>query len=160
MPLKDYDDPHYIVKVEKAIAKKYGHEAIQNPKANWNEEKEKEYLEQSKEFYKKQQALDEKSEKVEVDGIFVPKKLLNKKSERTCPVCNAYSFRIKDDTYMNKFDCCFRCYIQYVEYRRERWNTGWRPSHGPYKKPTLLSKFHDLLKKVYSHFKTNLYQGE
>ena len=27
MPLKDYDDPNYIVKVEKAIAEKYGYEA-------------------------------------------------------------------------------------------------------------------------------------
>jgi hypothetical protein len=127
MPLKDHDDPHYIVKVEKAIAKKYGKEAIQNPKANWNEEKEKEYLEQSKEFYKKQQALDEKSEKVEVDGIFVPKKLLNKKNDRTCPICNIYSFSKKDDAYMNKFECCFKCYIQHVENREERWQSGWRP---------------------------------
>jgi len=130
MPLKDYDDPHYIVKVEKAIAKKYGHEAIQNPKANWDEEKEKEYLEQSKEYYKKQQALDEKTEKVEVDGIFIPKKLLNKKSERTCPVCKAYSFRIKDDVYMNKFSCCYKCYIQYIDGREERWLSGWRPEKG------------------------------
>ena len=127
MPLKDYDDPNYIVKVEKAIEKKYGYEAIQNPKANWNEEKEKEYLEQSKEFYKKQQALGEKFEKVEVDGIFVPKKLLNKNSKRTCPVCKIYSFSSRDDTYMNKFDCCFGCYIQYVENREERWKSGWRP---------------------------------
>ena len=28
-------DPNYVVKVEKAIADKYGEEAIQNPKANW-----------------------------------------------------------------------------------------------------------------------------
>ena len=127
MPLKDHDDPNYIVKVEKAIAEKYGEETVQNPKANWNEEKEKEYLEQSKEFYKKQQALDEKSEKVEVDGIFVPKKLLNKNSERTCPVCKIYSFSSRDDTYMNKFDCCFECHVQYVHGREERWQSGWRP---------------------------------
>ena len=127
MPLKDYDDPHYVVKVEKAIAEKYGEEAVQNPKANWNEEKEKEYQEQSTEFYKKQQALGEKSEKVEVDGIFVPKKLLNKKNDRTCPICNIYSFSKKDDAYMNKFECCFKCYIQHVENREERWQSGWRP---------------------------------
>ena len=104
MPLKDYDDPNYIVKVEKAIAKKYGYEAIQNPKATWTQEKEKEYLKQVKDFYARQHKLDEKSEKVEVDGIFVPKKLLNKKS-----------------------DSCFKCYIKYVEYREERWLSGWRP---------------------------------
>ena len=110
MPLKDYDDPHYIVKVEKAIAKKYGYETIQNLKANWTPEKEKEYIKQVREFYKRQQKLDEKSEKVEVEGVFIPKKLLNKKSKRTCPVCDIYSFNSKDDVYMNKFDCCFNCF--------------------------------------------------
>ena len=38
-------DPNYVVKLEKAIAEKYGEETIQNPKKNWNEEKE--YLDQS-----------------------------------------------------------------------------------------------------------------
>ena len=37
-------DPNYTVKVEKAIAKKYGEETIQHPKSNWTDEKEKEYL--------------------------------------------------------------------------------------------------------------------
>ena len=127
MPLKDYDDPNYIVKVEKAIAEKYGYEAIQNPKATWTQEKEKEYLKQVRDFYARQHKLDEKSEKVEVDGIFIPKKLLNKKSNRTCPVCDVYSFSSQDDVYMNKFDCCFKCYIKYVEYREERRLSGWRP---------------------------------
>jgi len=127
MPLKQYKDPHYIVKVEKAIKKKYGYETIQNPKANWTPEKEKEYLKQIKDFYIRQQKLDEKSEKVEVDGIFVSKKLLNKKNDRSCPVCSIYSFNAQDDVYMNKFNCCFKCYIQHVEDREERWQSGWRP---------------------------------
>jgi len=38
------NDPDYIVKVEQAIAKKYGEEAIQNPKADWDEDKEKSIL--------------------------------------------------------------------------------------------------------------------
>ena len=41
---------------------------IQNPKKYWDEEKEKEYIEQSKEFYKKIQSLEEKSEKVELEA--------------------------------------------------------------------------------------------
>ena len=32
-------DLNEIAKIEKAIKKKYGSEAIQNPKANWNKEK-------------------------------------------------------------------------------------------------------------------------
>tara|TARA_R100001082_G_scaffold88214_1_gene54617 strand:- start:231 stop:620 length:390 start_codon:yes stop_codon:yes gene_type:complete len=125
--IKQYDDPHYIVKLEKAIAEKYGHEAIQNPKKGWNEEKEKEYIEQQKRYYERLQSLEEKSEKVEVDGIFISKKLLNKKSNRTCPTCGSYSFKLGDDVYMNKYGCCYECFFKYVEGREERWKSGWRP---------------------------------
>ena len=55
------------------------------------------------------------------------KKLLNRESNRQCPVCDKYSFDRKDDLYMNKFKCCFDCYIQHVEGREKRWATGWRP---------------------------------
>jgi len=37
-------DPEHLIKVEKAIQEKYGDEAIQNPKATWDQIKEKEYL--------------------------------------------------------------------------------------------------------------------
>ena len=37
-------DPNYAIKVEQAIAKKYGEETVQHPKKNWDNEKEKEYL--------------------------------------------------------------------------------------------------------------------
>ena len=45
-------DLNEIAKIEKAIAKKFGTETIVNPKAFWTNEKEEEYLEQVKEFYK------------------------------------------------------------------------------------------------------------
>ena len=38
-----------------------------------------------------------------------------------------YSFDKKDDFYMNKFECCHCCYIQWVDGREERWLKGWRP---------------------------------
>ena len=44
--MKKDKDPNLIAKIEQAIEKKYGKEAIKHPKAEWNEEKEKEYLEQ------------------------------------------------------------------------------------------------------------------
>lgn len=34
-------DPNYVVKVEKAIAEKYGQETIKHPKRDWDDEKEK-----------------------------------------------------------------------------------------------------------------------
>ena len=56
---KDWD---YIAGVERAIKEKYGDAAIHNPKANWNEEKEKKYVEQVKE---RADSIKEKAEKQE-----------------------------------------------------------------------------------------------
>jgi len=125
MAEKDFD---YIARLEKAIQKKYGRETIINPKSNWDDEKEQQYLEQLKEYSKKQQAIKEESERVEKDGFFLPKNLINKKSKRKCPVCGTYSFSKRDDLYVNKFECCWLCYIQWVEGREERWKKGWRPN--------------------------------
>ena len=123
-------DPHYVVKLEKAIAEKYGKEAIQNPKSGWTPEKEKEYIEQVKKIKEKRNQKQDASEKVETNGFLINKKLLNREQKRNCPVCESYSLEMKDDVYMTKFDCCFKCYIQYVEDREERWETGWRPNTG------------------------------
>jgi len=123
-------DWNRIAKIEQAISKKYGEEAIQNPKGSWTDKKEQEYLEQIKQLSKKETYLQEKDEKVEVNGILVPKKLLNRESNRTCPVCDTYSFDVRDDVYMNKYDCCRRCYVKYIEDREERWQSGWRPNNG------------------------------
>jgi len=120
-------DPNYVVKVEKAIAKKYGEETIQNPKANWTDEKEKEYLSDLKSLYSDHEGAEDLN-KQEVNGVLIPKKLLNNDSNRTCPVCSKYSFKSNDDVYMTKFQCCEKCYIQWVEDREERWQKGWRPN--------------------------------
>ena len=120
-------DQDYIASVEKAIAQKYGTDTIQNPKSNWTDEKEREYLSQLKKFSENERRQQDQEEKVETNGYFISKKLLNKETNRTCPVCDTYSFNLKDDVYMSKFECCFKCYIQWVEDREERWATGWRP---------------------------------
>ena len=118
-------DPDYIAKLEKAIADKYGKETIAHPKADWDDEKEMEYLNELKVNYRR---LNEEQEKQEVNGVLISKELLNKKTNRSCPTCNSYSFKSRDDLYMTKFGCCFNCYIQFVEGREERWATGWRPN--------------------------------
>jgi len=56
------------------------------------------------------------------------KKLLTKDNKAECPVCDDYSFSTRDDVYLNKWDCCYRCYVQWVEGREERWEQGWRPA--------------------------------
>jgi len=65
---------------------------------------------------------------VETNGFLVSKQLLNKDNTRNCPVCDVYSFEIKDDLYMDKYECCYSCYIKWVEDREDRWvEEGWRP---------------------------------
>ncbi len=117
-------DLNKIAKYEKAIKEKYGNEAIQNPKKSWDEEKEAKYLEELKTFYK---GSTRKKKTEEVEGFEIVDKKLKSKTERTCPVCGVYSMTSRDDLYMNKFQCCWDCYIQYVDGREERWKTGWRP---------------------------------
>ena len=118
-------DSNYAVKVEKAIAERYGEEAVVNPKSQWDDDKEQEYLRELQNNYRQGKS---ESEQIELDGVLISKELLNKESERSCPTCNTYSFKSVDDLYMTKFDCCFKCYIQYVEDREDRWKSGWRPN--------------------------------
>ena len=121
-------NPNKIAAYEKAIGKKYGKETIQNPNANWDDEKEAEYIESSKKFQTKVSKYHEDNDLVETDGFLMPKRLLNSESNRTCPTCSTYSFNKADDFYMHKFECCQACYIKWVEGREERWLAGWRPT--------------------------------
>jgi hypothetical protein len=121
------DDPNYVAKLEKAISEKYGEEAIQNPKKLWNKEKEQKYLKDLKEFYSRETEKRESERQRTEGGILISKRILEKESNRECPVCVKYSFAMKDDLYMSKFQCCFDCYIHYVEGREARWRSGWRP---------------------------------
>lgn len=123
-------DPNYIAKLEKAITQKYGEETINNPRRFWDEDKEKEYIQQSLEERQKFAKLSETQDKVEEDGFLINKKLLTRDHNRTCPVCEKYSFEFRDDLYMNKFEACFICYIQYIDGREKRWKEGWRPNRG------------------------------
>ncbi len=122
------DKQDYIVKLEKAISQKYGEEATYNPKRFWDEDKEKEYLQQSIQEQQKFAKNAESQDKIEADGFLINKKLLNRDHKRTCPVCSKYSFHSRDDLYMNKFEACFKCYVRYIEGREERWTEGWRPN--------------------------------
>ena len=124
-------DPNRIARIEQAIAKKYGQEAVENPRTHWNDKKEEEYEEQLKKLAEKESKYEDSQEKIEVDGVLMSKKLLTRESvRRDCPVCKTFSFNLKDDTYMNRYDCCHSCYIQWVDGREERWKTGWRPPKG------------------------------
>ena len=109
-------DWNYIAKLEKAIKKQYGEEAIQNPKSNWDKEKEQEYLKQLEIVAEKERKhIQEEKQKVNIEGFLVSKKLLNKETDRVCPVCEKYCFGKKHTAYLNKFESCVDCYIKYAE---------------------------------------------
>jgi hypothetical protein len=116
-----------IAQLEKAIANKYSDEAVKNPESGWDEGKEKRFQDQLKKFNQKIERNSSFEDKVEVNGVLVSKKLFIRESNRTCPICNTYSFSVQDDTYVVKYSCCFKCYVKYVEDREERWESGWRP---------------------------------
>ena len=89
------DKQEYIAKLEHAITQKYGQEAINNPARFWTEDKEKEYIQQSTEERQKFAKLSDTQDKVEQDGFLINKKLLTRDHNRTCPVCEKYSFHPK-----------------------------------------------------------------
>ena len=127
---KDNKDPNYLATLEKAIADKYGKEAIQNPKADWSDDKEKQYQKEVKHVNRRLYESDESSEKVDVNGVFISKKLLTREANRTCPICGKYNLNSRDDVFILKWLCCEECYIQHVEDREDRWKKGWRPNNG------------------------------
>ena len=106
---KDYT---YVAQVEEQIAKKYGKIAAQDFRNGWCEEKEQKYLDQLANRSSNQSKKNRTEEQ---------------KNERTCPVCKTYSFSARDDLYMNRFRCCYKCYVDFVIHREDQWREGWRP---------------------------------
>ena len=121
-------DLNYVAALERAISQKYGDVAVLNPKSLWDEEKEKEYLQLTKEKLKSEDASDKTKEYLDLNGVLIQKKLINSANSRKCEFCNTYSFNREDDVYFSKFDTCRKCYVNYIEDREERWKNGWRPN--------------------------------
>mgnify|MGYP003125810760 CR=1 FL=1 len=115
-----------IAAIEKAIEKKYGTETIRNPKSNWTPEKEKKYLRELKNFYMKKEGQKEKKRLSE--NFYIKERKDSVQLDRDCPVCGVYSFSSRDDLYMAKFECCYKCYVSFIEGREDRWFSGWRPN--------------------------------
>jgi hypothetical protein len=105
----------YIASVEKAVAEKYGKQAVQDFRNEWSPEKEKEYLDQLAAANKSSFTAKAKEDRTT-------------NTDRQCPLCKTYSFSSKDDLYMNRFQCCYLCYNDFIEHEEDRWNSGWRPS--------------------------------
>lgn len=121
---KNNKDPDFALKLEKAISERYGAETIVNPSSKWTKEKEKKYLKDLEFFYSKDNMREKRKEH---KGFLVSEKLFNKESDMFCDVCEAYSPKFENKIYFLKFECCYKCYIKFVENREVRWKSGWRP---------------------------------
>jgi len=115
-------DINFIAALEKSVREKYGELTITNPKGNWNPEKEKEYLEQVKESYKKEFLAEQTQEKMDLGGVLIAKKLFNSNNNRQCNECKKYSFNRDDDVYLTKYQVCTICYIAKFEGREYNGN--------------------------------------
>ena len=91
------------IKFPKRIIDRIKYKYKRPKRYDWNSKKEEAYLEQLRLLNQKLDKISEKLEKVEVEGVLLPKKLLNKDSNRSCPVCNTYSFDTRDNVYMTKY---------------------------------------------------------
>jgi hypothetical protein len=124
MNKKNVDIAHY----EKAISEKYGEETVSNPKSGWDNEKEALYLEQMKKVYQREKIIKDKEHKEKHEGFFVSSNLFINRQSRKCEACGCFSLSKSDNLFLNKYSCCQKCYIEYVEDREERWLDGWRPN--------------------------------
>ena len=120
-------DLNYIAAVEKAISKKYGEEAIVNPRAGWDKEKEEKYKSHVEEAAAESLPFHEDERYEEVKGVLIHKKLFNKRKRKICSCCEIKIKNLDDDTCYTKYETCFKCYVQYIEGRVKRCEEGWRP---------------------------------
>jgi hypothetical protein len=121
-------DPNHIAALEKAVAEKYGKDAVQDFRSLWTSEKEKNYISDVKAVTSKTKRPRSTGEKKVSDDTVIKTRRKHHTENRTCPVCKTYSFSGRDDLYMNRYECCYLCYTDFVLYREEAWKNGNRPS--------------------------------
>ncbi len=121
-------DLNYIAAVEKAIAEKYGKEATNNFRYRWSPALEQEYLKQLRDASKKRYKKRPKEVDAVADDTLVTKRNRVANTKRSCPVCKTYSFSGRDDLYMNRYECCYRCYVDFVAPDEDKWKKGDRPT--------------------------------
>ena len=121
------DKTDYIAAVEKAISKKYGENTSRDIRYFWDKDKEKIYKKQLKQLSKKSLEEGRNKKQIEKNGYLLLKKNRKSKLHANCPLCSERTQKIFDDIKIEKYECCQRCFIDFVEDREDRWDSGWRP---------------------------------
>ena len=99
-------DLNQVAKIEQAIEKRWGKEAVENPASHWDEEKEKEYLEQLKERVRNERSSYSTKEH---EGILITSKLFNNRRVDRCPECSSFKLSKRDKVLIKKVGHCQRC---------------------------------------------------
>lgn len=99
-------DLNEVAKIEQAIENRWGKEAVENPASHWDDQKEKDYLEQLKEQTTKQEKSSITKEK---DGILITSKLFIDRKADKCPVCFDFRMSDIDKVLIKKKGHCQRC---------------------------------------------------
>jgi hypothetical protein len=94
-----------IAAMEREVSRRYGPDAASDFRVK-DEEEQKKIQEELESFYKKIEKIKNMAK--------------SSAKHRTCPVCEEYSFKAKDDVYMIKFGCCFKCFVEHIENRESR----------------------------------------
>lgn len=112
-----------LQKIEKEITDKFGVEATLSPKAFWNNEREQEYQKQVDSFLEKEENKRKSEEKIEKDGILVPRRLfIEENIKKGCKFCQKYFLDFRDKIYVNKYNGCYECYINFIEGRETKFS--------------------------------------
>jgi len=109
------------------IAEKYGEDTL--TMAPYTSQYKMKLMEQVKELKDKELSIYNEQVLDSEQALLKEKIILSKNSKENCPVCSKYQlyFNINDDVSLEKYDCCYECYIKHVDGRESRWESGWRP---------------------------------
>lgn len=105
------------------MKQKYGDKIFEEPE--WTEADEEKYQNSLKQFDEKNKKNENKRRYGLKDGVKISEKILSRatkeQGDRCCPECGTMSFSSYDDIYREKYNCCFECFVLYVEGREEKW---------------------------------------
>lgn len=109
-----------IQKIEKQIKEQFGKEALVDPNEFLDDEFQKKFEVQLKERAEKIIEENLESEMVEQNGFLISKRLITReRTNRVCAKCKIFSFNLRDDVYMLKYNCCMDCFILHIEGRKQ-----------------------------------------
>ena len=67
-----------------------------------------------------------------------------KKERFYCQVCDHPLLSEKDFEHDSEYKCCYECYLQFAESRRDEWKNGWRP------KKSVVNSYISIRRKLYN----------